>query len=50
MSDHTPHNFSHETGDTRRVFQRRNDSKTLPRLSKRVGRCRRKITLPNGGS
>ena len=50
MSDHTSHNFSHETGDTQRVFQRRNDSKTLPRLLKRVGRCRRKTALPNGGN
>ena len=40
MSDH--YNFLHGNGDSQRVFQRRSDSKTLPCLSKRVDRCRRK--------
>ena len=33
-----------------RVFQRQNDSKTLARLSKRVGRFRRRTAMPKGGS
>ena len=39
ISDHTPYNFPHGNGDPQRVFQRQNDSKTLARLSKRVGCC-----------
>ena len=39
ISDHTPYNFPHGNGDPQRVFQRQNDSKTLARLSKRVGHC-----------
>ena len=51
ISDHTPHNFPHGNGDPQRVFQRQNNSKTLARLSKLVGRCRRRLTaMPKGGS
>ena len=39
IPDHTPYNFPHGNGDPQRVFQRQNDSKTLARLSKHVGRC-----------
>ena len=47
MSDHIPYIFPYGNGDLQRVFQRR---KTLPRLSKRVSRCRQnKIVNPNGG-
>ena len=50
LSDHTPYNFPHGNGDPQRVFQRQNDSKTLARLSKRVGRCRGRTAMPKGGS
>ena len=50
ISDHTPYNFPHGNGDPQRVFQRQNDSKMLARLSKCVGRCRRRTALPKGGS
>ena len=42
MSDHTPYILPHGNGGHQHVFQRRNDSKSLPRLSKHVGRCRQK--------
>ena len=50
VSDHTPYNFPHGNGDPQRVFQCQNDSKTLARLSKRVGCCRRRTAMPKGGS
>ena len=50
ISDHTPYNFPHGNGDPQRVFQRQNDSKTLARLSKRVGRCRGRTAMPKEGS
>ena len=50
ISDHTPYNFPHGNGDPQRVFQRQNDSKTLARLSKRIGRCRRRIYQREGAN
>ena len=50
ISDHTPYNLPHGNGDPQRVFQRQNDSETLVRLSKHVGRCRRRTAMPEGGS
>ena len=50
ISDHTPYNFPRGNGDPQRVFQRQNDSKTLARLSKRVGRCRGRTAMPKKGS
>ena len=50
ISDHTPYNFSHANGDLHHEFQHQNDSKTLARLSKCVGRCRQRTAMPKGGS
>ena len=50
ISDHTPYNFPHSNGDPQHEFQRQNDSKTLARLSKCVGRCRQRTAMPKGGS
>ena len=47
---HTPYNFPHANGDPQREFQRQNDSKTLARLSKCVGRCQQRNAMPKGGS
>ena len=50
ISDHTPYNFPHGNGDLQHVFHRQNDSRTLARLSKRVGCCRRRTAMPKGAS
>ena len=50
ISDHTSYNFPHANGDPQHEFQRQNDSKTLARLSKCVGRCRQRTAMPKGGS
>ena len=50
ISDHTPYNFPHGSGDPQHVFQHLHDSKMLACLSKCVGRCQRKTAMPKGGS
>ena len=50
MSDHTAYNFPQGNDDPQHVFQCRNDSKVLLRLSKRVDHCRRKTAVIKGGS
>ena len=45
ISDHTPYNFT-GAWSSERVFQHRNDSNMLPRLSQRVGCCRGRIAMP----
>ena len=50
MSDHTAYNFPQGNDDPQHVFQSRNDSKILLRLSKRVDHHQRKTAVINGGS
>ena len=51
ISDHTPYNFSHANGDLSMYFNiKTTHSKTLARLSKRVGCCQKKTAKRKEGA